>query len=256
VAALGAGVLAVGRLGVGASAPATPITPTTRDAGGVAATRDAAPSGGPASSDAAARADAAVVDGRRAPPRDGGRLGDGGGHPDAALANAALAPAVPDAAALDASVPPVRDGAATEGRIAIDSDAWCGVEIDGVPRGRFQSRARGLRIPAAAGHHVVTCAQTGLQARWSTEVDVVAGQEVIARGTLLRKVRITIAVRHGDGATIDAGHFPNGTIVDRPPGRYNVAVIRDGQVEQRGYVDLPPVAACTLRDDPNLDCYP
>jgi hypothetical protein len=194
---------------------------------------------------------AALADARRG--RDAGGLAALDRGRDAGVAAPATAP--PDAAVTVADAAPA-DAAVADGQIAIESDAWCVVEVDGHPRGRFQSITRGLRIPTTPGHHVVVCAQTGLASRWTAEVDVVAGQVVVARGALLTKVRVTIAVTHGDGATINEGHYPNGAVIEKAPGHYNVAVIHDGAVEQRTYVDLPQVPACTLRDVPTLDCYP
>ena len=141
-------------------------------------------------------------------------------------------------AAPDAPLPPAL------GSIAIVNDVWCDVSIDRAAPVRKNAGAP-LAIPIAAGHHVVTCSQPGTGRAWTREVDVAPGTAATAAGALLGDVAVTAAI----AATLDGA--PLG------PGAHAVVKAGYHQLEAGGvrkHVDLR--AACTVRDQPELDCYP
>ena len=153
--------------------------------------------------------------------------------PDAVQANA---PAPADAAPL--IVPP--DAAAARGAILVTNDTWCDVTIDHVDYHRRKDQP----YPVEAGHHVVTCAQTGTGREWTREVDVAAGQTVTASGTLLGAVAVTFEV---DGK-LDGAAYTRGQRAQVKTGRHLL------EAGGKKYIDVR--SPCVVRDQPDLDCYP
>ena len=131
-------------------------------------------------------------------------------------------------------------------------DAWCELSIDGVAHGRAD-RSRAIEL--APGHHELVCAQGAGRPSWRGAIDLGPGQDRVVSGSLLAPVDVTIDVRGGDRAIVDGTSHPRQAVVRLAPGRHKVEV-RDGErVIARGWVSVPRVAACALRETPELDCY-
>ncbi len=162
-------------------------------------------------------------------------------------------PSPPDAPPrpVDAAAPRVDAAAPRTGELVLVMDAWCDVTVDGVAKGRAD---RSKPVPVPVGRHRVTCSQGVGLAAWSGEVDVAADQPTTVRGSLRSEVAVTVAV-DGDRVAIDGATHAVGKTVRLRSGRYRVEVQRGGAVITVGYVDVPRVAACTLRSTPALDCY-
>ena len=169
------------------------------------------------------RLDAAPPDSARVAPRL-----DAGLRPPAPLIDAAVARPV------DAAVAPA------QGFIVVDNDTWCEVSIDGTSRGRASKRP--LRV--AAGTHTVTCEQPGTGNRWTRTVEVGAGATVVAEGTMLAAIAVTLGV----DATIDGVTHRRGSVVQLRRGRHDLVI--DGI---RTYVSI--ARACTVRTKPEPGCY-
>jgi predicted Ser/Thr protein kinase len=195
--------------------------------------------GGDAGVDAAAVA--AVDRGRRR------TRADAGVPPVTAPAAAAPPPVEPAAIAIDAGPRPPATG-----RVVIAMDAWCDLEIDGTRHGRADRRKP---IALWAGRHDIVCSQGPGLGEWRGSVDVVAGQDHTVSGTVLRPVAVRIAVEDGDSVLLGGAVVRRGATTRLPPGRYRVEIVRAGRMVSAGWVSLPRVAACELRDRPMIDCY-
>ena len=168
--------------------------------------------------------------------------------------------APPDADAEPEPVPvpvPVPDPAppppAAPATLTILLDAWCDLSIDATPLGRAD---RKKRYPVDPGTHTITCSQGTGMSSWSETVTVAAGEHRTLRGTLLGTVRVTVAVSSGDRVRVGGATYANGDRIDLKPGRVRVEVLRGAEPVTSGWVSLPRIAACTLKDRPDLDCYP
>ncbi|MEZ4368405.1 MAG: protein kinase [Kofleriaceae bacterium] len=239
LAAVTAGVLA----GRGATTPA--VEP---------ALLDAAVAGELAPADAArppviARA---PVDAAPSSTPDAARLASAPSTPRAGRPDAA--PAAPDAAprsAPDAAPRSAPDAAPVPASLVVDSDAWCDVYVDGTALGRAD-RSRALVI--APGAHTVRCSQGPGLPSWEERVVLAPGQRHTVRATLLGAVRVTVAVA-GDEVVVDGARSPASATLSLTPGRHRVEVRRAGARVAMGWVSIPRVPACTLKDTPALDCY-
>ena len=205
----------------------------------------------------AARPDAAVV--LIAPPIDASAFV---APPiDAALGKPRLDARRPIDAAPSPDAAPVRADAASvvrvdaapprNGELVLVMDAWCDVTVDGAAKGRAD---RSKPVPLSVGRHRVTCSQGVGLAAWSGDVDISADRSTTVRGSLRSEVAVTVAV-DGDQVAIDGATHAVGKVVRLRSGRYRVEVRRGGEVVSVGYVDVPRVAACTLKSAPALDCY-
>jgi hypothetical protein len=248
-----AGVLAIGGSVFGVM-KLTGGDPPPPDAAVIAQVADAAP----AIADAAVlEPDAAIID----EPRDADVTPDAVAKPprDAALAkrdaatleqpDAGVAVAVtpPDAATIF-TVPPDAAAAPTgEAKITITNDTWCDVSIDGVSRGRVALANAKLIVTLPAGHHVITCEQPGLNAKWTREVDIEDGKPFQVRGTLLSSTDVTIAITTGDRVQLDGTYYPRGSVVKVKPGRYRGLVFQGTQGGVGGFVDIPRLP-CRLHE--------
>ncbi len=155
---------------------------------------------------------------------------------DAALAE--------DEAPHDAAAAPPADAADAPGVIVVTSDVWCDVTIDRVAAGR-KNPGPPLTVHVAAGHHVVTCAQTGTGRTWTREVDVAPGGSASASATLLADVTITSEI----DAKLDGAPLGPGAHVVVKPGYHDI--------ESHGATQHAHIrATCVIRDRPELDCYP
>jgi predicted Ser/Thr protein kinase len=172
---------------------------------------------------------------------------DAGVAPATAPAAVAPAPVEPAAIAIDAGPRPPATG-----RVVIAMDAWCDLEIDGTRHGRADRRKP---IALWAGRHDIVCSQGPGLGEWRGSVDVVAGEDHTVTGTVLRPVAVRIAVEDGDSVVLGGAVVRRGATTRLPPGRYRVEVVRAGRMVSTGWVSLPRVAACELRDRPAIDCY-
>jgi len=155
---------------------------------------------------------------------------------DAAVAVAVIADAAPPP---DAAIVTL-DAALAGGAIQIKNDTWCDVTIDKLPQGRND---RPYRV--AAGHHVVACAQPGSDRAWTHEVDVAPNETATVDGVMLGSVDVTLAI----DATIGTTAYHRGDVAHLKVGRYALSA---GTTKK--FFDLR--VACTVRDRPELDCYP
>jgi hypothetical protein len=252
-AAVVSGGAVVAALTMWPTSPTSPASPAGQPARGIDASVDAVERAAPASlptpeRDAMSRVttvDAAtrVAPVRVAPVRVGSRL-DGSGTALGTDAGSGREVG-PDAGAV---LPPV----ALPGAATFQMDAWCDLSIDGVTYGRAD-RARAVAL--SAGTHNAECSQGPGLGRWSGAIEVPAGQAVRISGELRMEVAVTIEVA-GTSVAIGALSIGNHQRVALRNGRHRVTV-RDGERElQSGWVSIPRVARCTLRDQPVLDCYP
>lgn len=131
-------------------------------------------------------------------------------------------------------------------------DAWCELTIDGKPYGRAD-RNRAIELPAGA--HTAECSQGAGLGQWRGELQLAAGETKRVAGTLSMEVQLTVDVS-GTGVSIDGKIVANKQRLTVRNGRLNVTV-RDGARELgSGWVSIPRIPRCTLRDRPLLDCYP
>ena len=164
-----------------------------------------------------------------------------------------------DAQPIDAAPPidvaPPIDAAVADGTLIVLNDTWCEVSIDGVVQpGKLTAVRKSMRVPA--GHHVVTCAQPGINPGWSREVDVVDGKAIAVQGTMLVPVAVTIAIT-GDSVQIDGSHYPRGTVAKLKPGRYRAVVMHGDSGGAAGWLSIPRVASCRLHEQGNdIVCDP
>ena len=168
-------------------------------------------------------------------------------HPDAAVARTVVDAAVVVRAPPDAAPPP------KPARVYLHLDAWCNVTVDGKSYGRA-SRSRALSL--SPGLHAIVCSQGPGLPTWRTSIRVRAGETRTLTGSLLRNVRVRVAVKAGDGVYIHShGVVRNGSSVALSPGRYRVELRRGGSAVQATWLTIPPVGRCTIKDTPELDCY-
>jgi serine/threonine-protein kinase len=135
----------------------------------------------------------------------------------------------------------VADAAAPAlGAIVVKNDVWCNVTIDGKERGKRNNDV----IPIEAGQHEVTCAQTA-DIRWTQFADVVAGRTTPVTGELLPHVAVTIGV----DVTIEGSSYRRGDVVQLKSGRY---LLQTKDAKNYANIRKP----CTVKAQPDLDCYP
>ncbi|CAN5665808.1 hypothetical protein BH11MYX1_BH11MYX1_17590 [soil metagenome] len=148
------------------------------------------------------------------------------------------APIVVEAVLPDAHV--AEPVAAQRGMIRVNNDTWCDVTIDRISQGRADRP-----YPVEVGRHTVTCAQPGTHRTWTREVEIAANETATVTGTMLAAVAIHFEV----AATWAGQPFAKGAATTAMPGQYKV---RAGSAEK--YVGV--TGACTVRDQPELGCYP
>ena len=131
-------------------------------------------------------------------------------------------------------------------------DAWCQLSIDGISHGRAD-RTKAIALPA--GKHQAVCTQGPGLGQWAGELELTAGQTLRVAGELRLEVSVTLEVSGGT-VEIDGASFANRQRIPLRNGRHRV-VVRDGTRELANkWISIPRVARCTLRDQPELDCYP
>lgn len=195
----------------------------------------------PDRSSAAARPDRTRVP-ARAPVDAGPDLGSPGPDPGPEVR--------PTALPIDAAVAAVEAGQA---RLVLDIRPWCDVRIDGKDHGRVN---RDRAIALDPGKHEVVCTQGPGRAEWRQTVTLEPGQRLALQGNVLGSVRVTIAVKTGDRVLIQGASHKNGTSLTLLPGRYRMDVMAGSTRAQGAWVSVPALTACTVRDQPALDCYP
>jgi serine/threonine-protein kinase len=206
-----------------------PASAAAIDARTIDAPVDAVLADTPLSIDAPLPVDAVLLDASRARPR-----GD---------ASIVVVPAVVsiDAAEI-AAAPPPPDTAAppAPGRLAVTNDTWCELTIDGAPHGRLPQSA----FPIAAGPHSVTCSQPSTGLRWTHDVEVRPGELATIGDHMLRQLDVTFAI----DASLDGTAHRRGDVVRVQQGGH--------ELEAHGVHTFPSFrVACTVRDQPTLDCY-
>jgi hypothetical protein len=140
-----------------------------------------------------------------------------------------------------------------QGSISIALDGWCDLSIDGASLGRAD---RKKKYPVDAGTHRIVCTQGKGLARFESSVTVAAGGHETVTGSIFAKVHVTIAVSDGDAVRIDGTRYGNGKTVDLKPGRLRVEILSGSTVVATEHIDLPRVASCTIKDRPDVECYP
>jgi serine/threonine-protein kinase len=205
------------------------------------------------------------------PPRDAGAT-----LPDARTSARAVRPAIPADAAVrrgrdprlppsdvapsvePVAAPPVLVGVVTDAgvvgvvtdagvvdaptavsHVIIKNDLWCTIWIDGVERGN----RRGERLEVSPGDHTVRCVNPA--GEWTQQVYVAPGATRTLTGTPIRELQIRVAV----DATIDGKRYPSGSVARLKPSNVEVTA-----GNKRGFITFR--VNCTLRDMPELACYP
>jgi serine/threonine-protein kinase len=205
----------------------------------------------------------AVREARAASPADraSAARGDPGGDgaPSAGGEGAVLAPAGAGSADAAPAAPPIPvDAAAVAvaalGELIIESDTWCELAIDGVPRGRV-ARTGAYALPA--GRRAVRCEQPSTGLGWRAEVEIRPGAQTRIARALLPPVAVTIATP-GDRASIDGVSAARGAILTVKPGQRRVVLLREGRAFREGWVAIPVAASCRLHaiDADRLACDP
>ncbi len=131
-----------------------------------------------------------------------------------------------------------------DGEIIVQNDVWCDIRIDDQQHGRL----RGKPIRVHPGHHLVTCQQASTNRQWTREVDVAPGETKTVSGAMQQVITITIGT--ASEAQIGAVHYRPGQQARLMAGRYEVTVPNVA----KKFVDFR--TPCTLRESPELDCYP
>ena len=124
------------------------------------------------------------------------------------------------------------------GRVIVRNDLWCTISIDGVDRGN----SRNLPLEVAAGHHTVRCVNP--VGEWTQQIDIAAGETRTVTGTL-GALTVTLEI----DATINGKSYARGERVKLKAG--NFEVVAGGRKQF-----LVIRTSCTLRDLPDLGCYP
>jgi serine/threonine-protein kinase len=209
-----------------AAPDAAPVVAMMLDAPGRDAELDAEPV------DAETRPDAGL-DARPSLRRDAGAM-------IAVPIDAAVIAMTPDAMPLDAAVVPPDAAPLADGFILVVNDTWCDVTIDRIAIGRATKGP--FRV--TAGHHDVTCAQTGIGRAWTKSIDVAPGKTVSVTGAMLGDVAVRLEI----DATIDGVAYRAGTTASVRAGYHQVEA---GGVKK--HLDFR--SPCTVRNRPDLDCY-
>jgi hypothetical protein len=184
-------------------------------------------------------------------------------RPDAARRvrpDARVAAARPDAEPLAVPPPDARPAPTPDAEVAPEPasfslvvDAWCDLSVDGAALGRLDPEKI---YEVQPGRRAIVCTQGKGMPAWKQTVTLRAGQHRKLTGSLLSDVAVTVAVRGGDQVRIGGTLYRNGAKLKRRPGRVKIDLLDGERVVTGRWVTLPAVASCTLKDDPDLDCYP
>ncbi len=138
------------------------------------------------------------------------------------------------------------------GTVTFAMDAWCELSIDGAPHGRADARRA---ISLAPGRHEAECSQGAGLGQWRGTVDVAPGQAQRVAGQLRAQVTVVVDTS-GSAVLVDGQRLANGAELRVHNGRHRVSVLVGEREREAGWVSIPRVARCVLRDKPVLDCYP
>jgi Protein kinase domain len=144
------------------------------------------------------------------------------------------------------------DSGAATGAAIFEMDAWCELMIDGIAHGRAD-RTRALTLPV--GRHVAQCSQGPGLGQWRGEFEISSGAPQRIRGELRSGVQVTADVA-GRSIAIDGKTISHRRHAMVRNGRHRVVIFEGTRELRSGWVSVPRVARCTLRDLPVLDCYP
>lgn len=84
---------------------------------------------------------------------------------------------------------------------------------------------------------------------------MVPGQAQRVTGQLRAQVTVVVGTS-GSAVLVDGQRLANGAELRVPNGRHRVSVLAGERELEAGWVSIPRVARCVLRDKPVLDCYP
>ena len=247
LAAAGGGLYLATRDGEPAAVPAADAAPAAAADAAAAPATDAAPV-----PDAPPFDSARPERGRDAAESKGSGRTDGGTRRPKIDAAVAVPPPV-DAAVPDARPPDPIDAAPAPAQLTIELDSWCDLTIDGTDHGRHKA---GKIYDVRAGKHTITCSKGAGMASWTETVTLKAGEKRTLRGSLLAAVKVTISVTDGDSVRIGRKVYRNGAVVTLTQGKHRLEILKGGELVSTETLDLPGLAACTLKDRPDLDCYP
>jgi hypothetical protein len=158
----------------------------------------------------------------------------------------------PVARAPVAALVPAPDAAPARATLSVDIRPWCDLVIDGVSHGRAR---RDQAIELAPGRHQLVCSQGPGRPSWRQTVTLAPGQHEQLTGSVLQPVRVHVQVAGGNAVRIGGQRHANGAEVMLEPGRHRIAVLAGEREVAYDWVPIPAVEACTVRDNPALDCY-
>jgi hypothetical protein len=156
--------------------------------------------------------------------------GEAASHAETPSAPSAVIDPPPDAASEPASA---------AGHVIVRNYLWCNIWIDNVDRGN----RRDVPLEVAPGHHVVRCVNPAVE--WTQETFVAAGATQVLKGTEPPDLEVTLAI----DAMISGKQYSRGSVVKLKPS--SIDVIAGGKKQ---FIVFR--ASCTLRDSPELGCYP
>jgi Protein kinase domain len=176
----------------------------------------------------------------------------GAGSAGASGSEASPAPAAAGTAGTGATAEPAVVAAPAMASVTFAMDAWCELFIDGKSQGRAD---RAKAIALSAGSHAAECTQGPGLGRWRGELVLAPGEARQVSGELSLEVKVVIDVT-GSAVAVNGKAFANQQRMTLRNGRHHVVVRQGARELASGWVSIPRVAACTLRDRPQLDCYP
>ncbi|MBC7973526.1 MAG: hypothetical protein H7138_00970, partial [Myxococcales bacterium] len=121
----------------------------------------------------------------------------------------------------------------------VRNDLWCNIWIDGVDRGNRRDQP----LEVAPGTHTVRCVNPA--GEWTQQVQVAPGETRKLAGRPIGELQVRIAV----DALIDGKRYASGSVAKLRPS--NLEVKAGGK---RAFLTFR--VSCTLRDTPELGCYP
>ncbi|MCP4251694.1 MAG: hypothetical protein GY778_32055 [bacterium] len=176
---------------------------------------------------------------------------------DAAPMKASERPDATPTRSADATPPRVPIDAARSApaaaEITLDIRPWCDLRIDGKDHGRAV-RSRVISLPP--GPHELVCSQGPGRAAWTKSITLKSGQRLDLDGRVHQPVRVSIEVESGDRVRLAGVVYKKGAALSLTPGRYRVDLYSGRKKLAGGWISIPSVRACTIREKPALDCYP
>jgi hypothetical protein len=158
----------------------------------------------------------------------------------------AAARALPDAA--PAAVAPVAPPPAPA-TVAVKIVPWCDIAIDAIPHGRSPGAPA---IALAPGHHTLVCAQPGVGAGVTVELDLLPGEHRVVAQQIYGRVAVRVGIARG-AVRVDGRAVAAGAALELTPGPHEVEVQGDPHLGPT-FIHIP-TRPCELRDLPELACY-